>query len=87
VKCADFLHELTDYLDGVIDSGTKAELEEHLAWCHNCYVVADTTKKTIEIYRDFKLYELPENLRTRLRTAIVAKCQSRKKSGPEGSAS
>jgi len=87
VKCADFLHELTDYLDGVIDSGTKAELEEHLAWCHNCYVVADTTKKTIEIYRDSKLYQLPENLRTRLRTAIVAKCQSRKKSGPEGSAS
>jgi len=86
VKCADFLHELTDYLDGVIDSGTKAELEEHLAWCHNCYVVADTTKKTIEIYRDSKLYELPENLRTRLRTAIVAKCQSRKKSCPEGSA-
>jgi len=87
VKCADFLHELTDYLDGVIDSGTKAELEEHLAWWHNCYVVADTTKKTIEIYRDSNLYELPENLRTRLRTAIVAKCQSRKKSGPEGSAS
>jgi hypothetical protein len=87
VKCADFLHELTDYLDGVIDSNTKAELEEHLAWCHNCYVVADTTKKTIEIYRDSKLYELPENLRTRLRTAIVAKCQARKKSGSEGTTS
>ena len=83
MKCSDFLHELTDYLDGAIDAPTKAELEEHLAWCHNCYVVADTTKKTIEIYRDSKLYELPENLRSRLRTAIVAKCQSRKKSSKE----
>ena len=83
MKCSDFLHELTDYLDGAIDAGTKAELEEHLAWCHNCYVVADTTKKTIEIYRDSKLYELPENLRSRLRTAIVAKCQSRKKTSKE----
>ncbi len=71
MKCSEFLHELTDYLDGVIDSGTKAELEEHLAWCHNCYVVCDTTKKTIEIYRDSHLYELPEDLRTRLRSAIV----------------
>ena len=87
MKCSDFLHELTDYLDGAIDSSTKAELEEHLAWCHNCYVVADTTKKTIEIYRDSKLYELPENLRSRLRTAIVAKCQSRKKSNKEESTS
>lgn len=87
MKCSDFLHELTDYLDGAMDASTKAELEEHLAWCHNCYVVADTTKKTIEIYRDSKLYELPENLRSRLRTAIVAKCQSRKKSNKEESSS
>ena len=82
MKCSEFLHELTDYLDGVIDAPTKAELEEHLAWCHNCYVVCDTTKKTIEIYRDSQLYELPETLRTRLRTAIVQKCQSKKKVGP-----
>jgi len=46
-------------------------------------VVCDTTKKTIEIYRDSQLYELPEDLRTRLRTAIVSKCHARKKTGPE----
>jgi predicted anti-sigma-YlaC factor YlaD len=59
VKCSEFLQELTGYLDGVLDERTKAELEDHLAWCHNCYVVCDTTKKTIEIYRDQQLYELP----------------------------
>ena len=69
-------------MDGAIDERTKAELDDHLAWCHNCYVVCDTTKKTIEIYRDSQLYELPEDLRTRLRSAIVSKCQSRKKSEP-----
>ncbi len=58
MKCSDFLQELTNYLDGVLDARTKAELEDHLAWCHNCYVVCDTTKKTIEIYRDSQLYEL-----------------------------
>ncbi|HZP18107.1 MAG TPA: anti-sigma factor [Terriglobales bacterium] len=84
MKCSEFLQELTDYLDGVIDANTKAELEEHLAWCHNCYVVCDTTKKTIEIYRDSQLYELPEDLRSRLRSAIMTKCQSRRKSGPQG---
>ncbi|MGA8489509.1 MAG: zf-HC2 domain-containing protein, partial [Terriglobales bacterium] len=83
VKCAEFLNELTNYLDCAIDARTKAELEDHLAWCHNCYVVCDTTKKTIEIYRDSQLYELPEDLRTRLRTAIVSKCHARKKTGPE----
>ena len=86
MKCSEFLHELTDYLDGVIDAGTKAELEEHLAWCHNCYVVCDTTKKTIEIYRDSQLYELPENLETRLRSAIDTRCKSHKKNTSEGNA-
>ena len=66
MKCSEFLQELTNYLDGVLDDRTKAELEDHLAWCHNCYVVCDTTKKTIEIYRDSELYELPDDLRNRL---------------------
>lgn len=79
MKCADFLKELTDYLDGVIDSKTKNELEEHLQWCHNCYIVCNTTQRTIEIYRDSELYELPDDLRSRLRSAIVSKCESSKK--------
>jgi hypothetical protein len=83
VKCSEFLQELTNYLDGVIDDRTKVELEGHLSWCHNCYVVCDTTKKTIEIYRDSKLYELPDDLRTRLRSAIVSKCQGLKKPSSE----
>jgi len=82
VKCSEFLNELTNYLDGVLDARTKSELDDHLAWCHNCYVVCDTTRKTIEIYRDSELYELPDDLRTRLRSAIMAKCSEHKKSGP-----
>jgi len=79
VTCKEFLKELTDYLDDAMDSSTRAELEEHLQWCHNCYVVCDTTKKTIEIYRDSKMYELPEDLRSRLESAIISKCKSKKK--------
>lgn len=74
MNCSDFLKELTDYLDGQIDEATKSELEEHLAWCHNCFVICNTTQKTIEIYRDSQLYELPDDLRTRLRGAIMSKC-------------
>jgi predicted anti-sigma-YlaC factor YlaD len=86
VKCSDFLKELTDYLDNTMDSHTKAELEEHLQWCHNCYVVCNTTKRTIEIYRDSKLYELPDELRSRIHSAIVAKCRCHS-SNPEADTS
>lgn len=83
MKCSEFLKELTDYLDGVIDQRTKNELEEHLTWCHNCFVVCNTTKRTIEIYKGSELYELPEDLRTRLRSAIMKKCQEHKSGGQE----
>ena len=75
MTCSEFLKELTDYLDGAMDAQTKAELEDHLQWCHNCYVVCNTTKMTIEIYRESHLYELPDDLRGRLRSAIVSKCK------------
>ena len=80
MKCKEFLQELTDYLDGKITDSLRAELDEHLHWCHECHVVMNTTKKTIEIYRDNEVYELPEDLRSRLHQAILAKC---KKSHPE----
>lgn len=85
MTCSEFLKELTDYLDGVIDDRTKKELDEHLLWCHNCYVVCNTTKRTIEIYRGSELYELPDPLRDRLRSAIMTKCRGHKHDNPEES--
>ena len=83
MTCKEFLQELNDFLDGSMDAKLQSELKEHLTWCHHCHVVCDTTKKTIEIYRDSQLYELPDDLRNRLRSAIVAKCEAHKKAGPQ----
>ena len=83
MTCSEFLKELTDYLDETLDARTRSELEDHLTWCHDCFVVCNTTKKTIEIYRDHQLFELPDDLRTRLQSAIMAKCKNKKKEGPQ----
>jgi len=76
VKCTEFLKELTDYLDGKITESLRIELDEHLHWCKECHVVMNTTKKTIEIYRDNQVYELPDDLRNRLHQAIMTKCRN-----------
>jgi hypothetical protein len=77
VKCSDFLKELNDFLDGSLDPKLKDDLQEHLTWCHNCYVVCDTTKKTIQIYRENTVYELPDSVRSKLHDAILSKCKSK----------
>ena len=76
MNCKEFLKELTDYLDGAIDPKLQADLEDHLVWCHDCYVVCNTTKMTIQVYRENQLYELPDDLRSRLRSAVISKCKS-----------
>lgn len=83
MKCTDFLKELTDYLDGATSASLRDELDEHLHWCHDCRVVMNTTRKTIEIYRDNRIYELPENLRVRLQEAILNRCKQSKRQTKE----
>jgi hypothetical protein len=38
-------------------------------------ITMQTTQKTIEIYRNHEIYELPSGLRERLQAAILAKCK------------
>ena len=74
LTCKDFLHELSEYLDETIDAGLRAKLEKHITECPNCWVIADTTRKTISIYRNHEVFQLEPSLQERLHKAIMAKC-------------
>ena len=43
---------------------------QHLKDCHKCQVVFDTTRTTLDLYCDGKLYPLPDDVRSRLRQAL-----------------
>ena len=49
LTCKDFLRELSDYLDESLGVEARTQLEQHIAACPNCWVIADTTKKTIRV--------------------------------------
>jgi anti-sigma factor RsiW len=75
MTCKEFLAQLDDLIDGSIPADTRAQLEEHLHHCEHCEVVFNTTRKTIQIYRSNELFDLPDNLRDRLHSAIMARCK------------
>lgn len=79
MTCTDFLSKLTDYFDGQIEADLLVEVKEHLAECHHCEVVLDTTRQTIEIYRDSEIYEFSPAVRERLHSAIMTRCQAAKR--------
>ena len=79
LSCKDFLRELSEYLDESTSPVAKAELDQHLKECPNCWVVADTTKKTIQIYRGTEPRALPDTLKFRLLAALEARMRARHK--------
>ncbi len=80
-ECKNCLHQISDYLDGQMDPDLKRMLEEHLIFCHSCKVVLDSTRATIELYCDGKLFQLPTDVRDRLHSALRQKLRDRLKSG------
>lgn len=78
VTCKQFLQELNDYLDPGIDSVTKTHLEAHVSECPNCFVIVDTTKKTLQVYKGMEEQTIPQDVRLRLWDALERKMASRR---------
>lgn len=76
LTCDQFLQELSDYLDEEVREDVRRELERHMAECPNCWVMVDTTKKTLNIYKKLDPDPLPEPLKARLMQAIQTKLKS-----------
>ncbi len=75
LNCKDVFQEISTYLDGELDPDLRLTIEHHLKACKHCSVIVDTTRKTIELYCDGKLFPLPDPVRARLHEALRRKWQ------------
>lgn len=73
LTCKDFLDGLNDYLDEVADPELRKSVEAHISQCPNCWVIHDTTKKTLQVFRGMEPQELPPSIHDRLMQAIERK--------------
>jgi len=80
LTCKQFLQELNDYLDPNTDTALKLRLEAHVSECPNCFVIVDTTKKTLQVYKGVEPQAIPEDVKDRLLRALERKMAARKAS-------
>ena len=73
LTCKQFLNELSDFLDENTDKQLRSKLEAHISECPNCWVIADTTKKTVQIYKGMEPYPIPAEVQSRLMKALEKK--------------
>jgi anti-sigma factor RsiW len=78
LTCKEFLDELNDYLDETVDEGLKRRLEAHINECPNCWVICDTTKKTIQVYKGMCPQVIPDEVHHRLMKALERKLAAQK---------
>ncbi len=73
MTCKEVVQQLSEYLDGELESGLVQSLEQHLAGCHNCRIIVDTTRKTVEIFCNSEPLPLPAPVHERLMKPLAAK--------------
>ena len=78
LTCKEFLQELNDYLDDAVDAKLRAHIEAHITECPNCFVILDTTQKTIQVYKGMQPQALPDDVRARLLKAVERKLAAKK---------
>lgn len=76
LTCKEFLGELSDFLDERTHEEIRTRLEHHLTQCPNCWVICDTTRKTINVYKGMKECSIPEDMHSRLMAAVERKLRS-----------
>ncbi|HZS56639.1 MAG TPA: anti-sigma factor [Bryobacteraceae bacterium] len=83
LTCKQFLEELNDFLDETLDPKQRAELQKHVNECPNCWVVCDTTEKTLKVFKGMEPKPVPEHIQAKLMQALEKKMKE-KGCGPCG---
>lgn len=66
-NCRNLIGDLSDYLDGELNTELCAEIERHLADCENCRIVVDTLRRTIYlVHATAEPEPVPDQVRDRL---------------------
>ncbi len=78
LTCKQFLQELNDFLDESLDPELRREIERHVTECPNCFVVCDTTKRTLRVFKGMEPHPVPPEVQQRLLQAVQKKIAERK---------
>jgi hypothetical protein len=66
VSCEEVWREVSNYLDGEVEPGLRASMQEHIRGCKRCAAVVDGTRNVLQLYGDERMLEVPIGFSQRL---------------------
>lgn len=67
LSCEEVIKALFAYLDGELDAGRQADIEQHLRRCRDCFTRAEFERRLRARVAETGTAAAPERLRQRLR--------------------
>jgi len=71
VNCEQVWREVSEYLEGDMDAGLRAAMDEHLRGCPRCRSVVEGTRNVIRLYGDEQMIEVPVGFGRRLERRLA----------------
>jgi len=69
--CKQIGELLSDYVDGELDPETRTEVDQHMRDCPPCVEFLKELKVTVEVARNCKMKDMPDEMRARLRSVLA----------------
>jgi Putative zinc-finger len=70
VNCEEAWREISNYLDGELEAGRRAAMDEHFRGCKRCSSVLAGTRNVVELYGDERMVEVPLGFSYRLQRRL-----------------
>ena len=70
VNCEQVWREISNYVEGEIEPGLRAAIEEHVRGCKHCTAVLDGTRNVVQLYGDDRMVEAPLGYSHRLQRKL-----------------
>ena len=71
VNCEQVWHEISNYIEGEVDAGLRAAMDEHFRTCKRCSSVLEGTRNVIALYSDERMIEVPAGFGRRLEKRLA----------------
>jgi len=71
LRCEQVEERLSDYVEGGLDAGLRADLESHLAQCDACRLLLEALREVVAALRSVAVLEPPQDLAARVAAAAL----------------
>jgi anti-sigma factor RsiW len=75
LDCKHVWREISNYIDGDLDSSVRVSMEKHLAHCHHCAAILDSTHNILYLIADERTFALPIGFSERLRGRLESELE------------